>query len=132
MISYQLGWMSLVLSWEEQEQKGSKVITPTSDYKWNNLGNLYKEFYKKYDGYSLEELISTFKLLTNDIVKLINDYSEEEVFEQNKRNWASSTPSNWPIWKWIHINTVAPFKNFRLKIRRYKKLLIDKNFNEKI
>ena len=29
----------------------------------------------------------------------------------------NTTPSSWPIWKWIHINIVAPFKLFRIKIR---------------
>lgn len=35
--------------------------------------------------------------------------------------WASSTPSKWRVWKWIHINIVAPFKSFRTKIRKWKK-----------
>ena len=26
-IAYQLGWMKLVLSWEEKEKKGGKVVT---------------------------------------------------------------------------------------------------------
>ncbi|MER2002308.1 MAG: ClbS/DfsB family four-helix bundle protein, partial [Carnobacterium inhibens] len=26
-------------------------------------------------------------------------------------------------WKWIHINTVAPFTNFRTKIRKWKKAI---------
>lgn len=30
--------------------------------------------------------------------------------------------TNWPIWKWVHINTVAPFKTFRRKICKWKKL----------
>lgn len=38
--------------------------------------------------------------------------------------WAASTPSNWPVWKWVHINTVAPFKSFRSKIRKWKRLNI--------
>ncbi|KWZ73162.1 hypothetical protein HMPREF3198_01521 [Winkia neuii] len=31
-------------------------------------------------------------------------------------------PSAWPVWKWVHINTVAPFTTFRTKIRKWKKL----------
>lgn len=42
------------------------------------------------------------------------------------RNW-SSNKAQWPIWKWIHINSVAPFKNFRTKIRRWKKLSLNKD-----
>jgi len=122
MIAYQLGWMNLILDWEEQEQQGQIVITPTPDHKWNNLGGLYESFYEKYKGYSLKELCTMFTRAEQQIVELINSYTDDELFEQGGRKWSSSTPSNWPIWKWIHINTVAPFKTFRTKIRKWKKL----------
>ena len=122
MISYQLGWMNLLLDWEKQEQQGHTVITPAKNYKWNNLGGLYESFYNEYDKYTLEELSDMFIKKEQQIVELINSYTDVELFEQGGRNWSSSTPSNWPIWKWIHINTVAPFKSFRTKIRKWKKL----------
>lgn len=49
--------------------------------------------------------------------------TESELFESGQRAWASSTPSAWPVWKWVHINTVAPFTTFRTKIRKWKKLV---------
>ncbi|MVX65680.1 ClbS/DfsB family four-helix bundle protein [Clostridium chromiireducens] len=122
MIAYQLGWMDLILDWEKQEQQGHVVITPTPDYKWNNLGGLYESFHEKYKGYTLKELCTMFTRAKQQIVELINSYTDDELFRQGGRKWSSSTPSNWPIWKWIHINTVAPFKTFRTKIRKWKKL----------
>lgn len=122
MISYQLGWMSLILDWEKQEQQGHTVITPAKNYKWNNLGGLYESFYNEYDKYTLKELSDLFMKKEQQIIELIDSYTDVELFEQGGRSWSSSTPSNWPIWKWIHINTVAPFKSFRTKIRKWKKL----------
>lgn len=122
MIAYQLGWMNLILDWEKQEQKGEDVITPAPNYKWNNLGGLYESFYKKYKEYSLKELCIIFTETEEQIIELINSYTDVELFQQGGRKWSSSTPSNWAIWKWIHINTVAPFKTFRTKIRKWKKL----------
>lgn len=122
MISYQLGWMNLLLDWEKQEQQGDTVITPAKNYKWNNLGGLYESFYNEYDKYTLKELSDMFIKKEQQIIELIDSYTDVELFEQGGRNWSSSTPSNWPIWKWIHINTVAPFKSFRSKIRKWKKL----------
>lgn len=122
MIAYQLGWMNLILDWENQEQQGDIVITPTPDYKWNNLGGLYDSFYKQYEGYTLKELCTMFIKAEEQIIELINKYTDIELFQQGGRKWSSSTPSNWPIWKWIHINTVAPFKSFRTKIRKWKNL----------
>lgn len=122
MIAYQLGWMNLIFDWEKQEQQGHIVITPTPDYKWNNLGGLYEGFYEKYKGYTLKELCTMFIKAEQQIVELINGYTDVELFQQGGRKWSSSTLSNWPIWKWIHINTVAPFNSFRTKIRKWKKL----------
>lgn len=122
IIAYQLGWMNLILKWEELEKEGVEVKTPTNNYKWNNLGGLYKEFYLEYENYSLNELTKEFNKIVDKIIELIMNYSDEELFKQNQRQWASTTKSNWPIWKWIHINTVAPFKTFRTKIRKWKKL----------
>lgn len=122
MIAYQLGWFNLLLDWEKQEQQGFIVITPHVDYKWNNLGGLYEMFYRQYENYSLQELRSTFEETVGKIIKLTEGYTEVELFQSGGRRWASSTPANWPIWKWIHINTVAPFKSFRTKIRKWKKL----------
>ena len=44
----------------------------------------------------------------------------ETLFVPEQRKWAT-TPAKWPVWKWIHINTVAPFKNFRAHLRKWKK-----------
>lgn len=122
MIAYQLGWMNLILSWEEEEERGMVVITPHKDYKWNNLGGLYESFYKVYESYSLEELCNLFEERKKKIIELLDSYTDYELFQPGGRRWAASTPANWPLWKWIHINTVAPFKSFRSKIRKWKKL----------
>lgn len=121
MIAYQLGWLNLIQSWENDNKNNIPVVTPSPDYKWNNLGGLYQEFYKTYSNYTLEQLINQFNKEVDSIIELIKSLDNETLFESGKRQWASSTPSKWPVWKWIHINTVAPFKSFRTKIRKWKK-----------
>ena len=122
MIAYQLGWINLILSWEQDNKDGKEVITPTPDYKWNNLGGLYQNFYDQYADNSLETLIDMFERDVKKIIQLVESYNDKELFEQGGRQWATTTPSSWPIWKWLHINTVAPFKSFRTKIRKWKKI----------
>ena len=127
MIAYQLGWMELIQRWDHDELEGKEVITPAPGYKWNRLGDLYQAFYDKYKIYSLSELCQMFLLAVDSLIEWVGQFSNDELYQSDKRKWASSTPSNWPIWKWIHINTVAPFKSFRAKIRKWKKL---KNSNQ--
>jgi hypothetical protein len=56
------------------------------------------------------------------MVAWFDGFTDDEVFKPDGRKRASSTASNWPIWKRVHINTVAPFKSFRSQIRKWKKL----------
>lgn len=37
MLAYQLGWMDLLLGWEEGERAGRKVVTPAPGHRWNRL-----------------------------------------------------------------------------------------------
>lgn len=65
----------------------------------------------------------------NELYTLIESFSDDELFLPNQRSWAT-TKAMWPVWKWIHINTVAPFTNFRTKIRKWKKsVLIEKTLD---
>lgn len=43
-LAYQVGWTTLVLKWEEDERKGLQVKTPSDEFKWNQLGELYSGF----------------------------------------------------------------------------------------
>jgi hypothetical protein len=121
MLAYQIGWLELVMSWEKSEIAGKEVIMPAPGIKWNKLGDLYQSFYEKYKELSLSNLLKKFEKTKSAFIKFIDQLDEDEIFGENKRKWASSTPSKWPIWKWIHINSVAPFTNFRTKIRKWKK-----------
>jgi len=121
MIAYQLGWLNLVMGWDKDEREGKHVVTPCEGCKWNDLGKLYQSFYNKYSVYSLAELRDLFDNTVSNFIKWLEGFSEEEIFTQGSRKWAQSTPSNWPVWKWVHINSVAPFKSFRGKIRKWKK-----------
>ncbi|MDR0908396.1 MAG: ClbS/DfsB family four-helix bundle protein [Spirochaetaceae bacterium] len=122
MIAYQLGWMSLIRGWDKDELAGKTVVTPAPGLKWNQMGVLYDGFYKQYVAKSLKELRTQFVKDLDSFIKWFDGFTDDEVFKSGGRKWASSTSSNWPIWKWVHINTVAPFTNFRSKIRKWKKM----------
>lgn len=119
-ISYQIGWTHLLLQWETDEKNGIEVKTPTPEYKWNNLKGLYHSFYEQYGSYSLAEQRELLKRQVDEIITWIESLDDNILFVPEQRKWAT-TPAKWPVWKWIHINTVAPFKNFRTQLRKWKK-----------
>ena len=42
------------------------------------------------------------------------------------RKWADKATKTpiWEVYKYIHVNTVAPFGTFRTKIRKWKKIAL--------
>lgn len=122
MIAYQLGWLKLIQKWDHDEALGYDVFMPAKGYKWNQLGALYQSFYDTYQEQSLADLKTAFVSAVDEVIQWLTTFNEADLFEPDSRNWASSTPSKWPVWKWVHINTVAPFKSFRTQIRKWKKL----------
>lgn len=122
MIAYHLGWLGLIKKWDEDEAAGKKVVMPAEGYGWNNLVNLYQSFYDKYEYYTLAELQELFKARVEIFVAWLNHFTDDEIFAAAARNWASSAPFDWPIWKWVHINIITPFKSFRSAVSRWKEL----------
>ncbi len=86
------------------------------------MGAIYEGFYASYNTQSLVELKQMYQEAVSGLLNWLQGFSADELFQAGGRKWAQSTPSNWPIWKWVHINTAAPFKTFRSKIRKWKKL----------
>ena len=110
MIAYQLGWLDLVKSWDDAELAGQTPVLPEEGYKWNQLG------------YSLQELIQLFKQKLATWNSWIESLDDNTLFTKDARNWTKPYPSAWPVARFIHINSIAPFKSFRTKIRKWKKL----------
>ena len=57
---------------------------------------------------------------------MIDSMSEEELFQPHMRRWADDATKTavWEVYKFIHVNTAAPFGTFRTKIRKWKKAVL--------
>ena len=67
-LAYQIGWTTLVLKWEEDERKGLQAKTPSNEFKWNQLGDLYQWFNDTYAHLSLRE---PKRVLVNKKLKIV-------------------------------------------------------------
>ena len=125
-LAYQVGWTTLVLKWEEDEKKGNEVKTPSDKFKWNQLGELYQWFTENYAHKSLYELKEQLTENVKKIYLMIDELTDEELFKPHMRKWAdeATKTATWEVYKFIHVNTVAPFGTFRTKIRKWKKLVL--------
>ena len=125
-LAYQVGWTTLVLKWEKDERTGLTVKTPSDKFKWNELGKLYQWFTDTYAHLSIQELKAKLSDNINSIYAMIDSLSEEELFKPHMRKWADEATKTavWEVYKFIHVNTVAPFGTFRTKIRKWKKIVL--------
>lgn len=125
-LAYQVGWTTLILKWESDEQSGLEVKTPTETFKWNQLGELYQHFTETYASLTIKELTAQLNDNVDAIGNMIDSMSDEVLFKPHMRNWADSATKNavWEVYKFIHINTVAPFGTFRTKIGKWKKVAL--------
>ena len=125
-LAYQVGWTTLVLKWEQDERNGLEVKTPSDQFKWNQLGALYQWFTDTYAGMSINELRTMLDTNIQKIYEMIDSMSDEDLFTPHRRKWADGATKSavWEVYKFIHINTVAPFGTFRTKVRKWKKLML--------
>ena len=70
-LAYQVGWTTLVLKWEDDERKGLQAKTPSNEFKWNQLGDLYQWFNDTYAHLSLRE---PKRVLVNKKLKIVTDF----------------------------------------------------------
>ena len=87
---------------------------------------MYQWFTDTYAHLSLKELKGILDDNIQKIFAMIDSMTEEELFFPHKRKWADEATKTavWEVYKFIHVNTVAPFGTFRTKIRKWKKLLL--------
>ena len=97
--------------------------TPSDEFKWNQLGELYQWFTDTYAHLSLQELKAELKENVKSICAMIDSLSADELFKPHMRKWAddATKAAVWEVYRFIHVNTVAPFGTFRTKIRKWKK-----------
>ena len=120
-LAYQLGWLNLLLSWEEQEQRGLTVQTPAEGYKWNQLGALYQSFYQTYGQMSLESQLIALQDTLEKLLHWIDSLSEDELFYLN--NGLGRPPKHNGLFGNGFTLIALPFTSFRTQIRKWKKLV---------
>lgn len=87
---------------------------------------MYQWFTYTYAHLSLEELKARLKENIASIYTMIDTLSKEELFKPHMRGWADEATKTavWEVYKFIHVNTVAPFGTFRTKIRKWEKAVL--------
>ncbi len=114
LVAYLIGWGELVLKWNEGIERNQRVDFPETGYKWNQLGQLAKKFYKDYEKDNYKILLEKLDKTVCKILLLIDSKTDRELYH---KDWYDK----WSLGRLIQLNTSSPYKNATARIRKWKK-----------
>ncbi len=84
-------WHQLLLNWVGQSQKGiSKPFIP-APYNWKSYGQMNVEFWEKHQQTELEDAMKMLKESHAEVLKLIEEFSNEELFQKGSFAWVGGS-----------------------------------------
>ncbi|MGB4778091.1 ClbS/DfsB family four-helix bundle protein [Microbacterium sp.] len=116
LVAYLIGWNQQVLAWHARRAEGLPDELPAPGIKWNELGSLAQRYYSEHASDSWESLRAQLCNAKEQIVSLIQGYSNEELYGQS---WYS----NYSMGRMISLNTSSPYANARGRIREWLRTL---------
>lgn len=83
-------WHHLFLEWYSIGMTGGKPEMPAKAYTWKTTPELNKKIWKQYRGDDLQEVMIRFHESFKKVYQLIQQHSNEELFEKKRYKWTGS------------------------------------------
>lgn len=84
-------WHTLLQGWYKAGVKNEKPDIPAKGYTWKTTPDLNKAIQKMYADTNLSEAKRLFKKSHSNIRKIIEQHSNEELFEKKRYKWTGTT-----------------------------------------
>lgn len=83
-------WQQLLLGWVAANEKGKEKPFIPEPYSWKTYGDMNVEFWQKHQKTSLEDARKLFEQSHQDVMKLLEKYSNEELFDRGVFAWVNT------------------------------------------
>lgn len=83
-------WHQLLLTWIRANEQGEERPFIPEPYSWKTYGDMNVEFWKKHQKTSLEEARQMFEKSHSEVVKMLDKYSNEELFTRGVFSWVNT------------------------------------------
>ncbi|KDP88331.1 hypothetical protein CF70_031045 [Cupriavidus sp. SK-3] len=113
LVSYLIGWNTLVLRWTSRRAQGLEVDFPETGFKWNELGKLAQKFYADYAGHSYPALLHMLADANAGIVALVTALDDASLYGEP---WYGK----YTLGRMIQLNTSSPYENARGRLRKWR------------
>lgn len=112
LIAYQIGWGKCLIKWYESGLKGEIPVMPGEGFSTWDYTAIARHFYQKYQYRHPDEQCQVFHHL---VLQLLDIVEKEHLAGNLDRlgiwPWCTlKSGKQWPLSKWIKINTSSPYK----------------------
>ncbi|MBA3815675.1 MAG: ClbS/DfsB family four-helix bundle protein [Parachlamydiaceae bacterium] len=112
LIAYQIGWGKCLIRWYEAGINNEIIEMPGDGFlKWDYVG-LAQHFYKTYCYDSFDQQMNIFQQTVLRIFEIIQiEHQTGNLDRIGVWSWCTlPSGKQWPLSKWIKVNTAAPYK----------------------
>ncbi|MBA2726728.1 MAG: ClbS/DfsB family four-helix bundle protein [Parachlamydiaceae bacterium] len=122
LIAYQIGWGKCLIRWYEAGIEGKIPEMPGEGFSTWDYNAVAKHFYQRYTYDTSEQQISVFHEVVSRILEITQaEYQKGNLDRLGVWPWCTlSSGKQWPLSKWIQVNTVAPYKRAIKLIKKTK------------
>ena len=107
-------WTESVLDWIDAGKRGEEPITPAPGYAWKETPRLNADIIDRSRDLSLETLVQRLTAGAERTLVTIDSLDDHELLDRRHFEWAG----NYPIARWISINTARQYTTARTYVRR--------------
>ena len=120
IIAYQIGWGKALLNWYAAGLRDEVPIMPLTEFpKWN-YKSIAQHFYQAYSYDGLHRQKEIFHEIVEKILEITEkEHASGNLYNLGVWNWCTlASGKQWPLYKWIKINTSAPYKKAAQLIKK--------------
>lgn len=120
LIAYQIGWGRCLIKWYESGINEEKPEMPGEGFSTWNYAAIAQHFYVKYQFDRIEQQEKAFYQVVFEILNIVeNEFQTGNLEKIGVWPWCTLlSGKQWPLSKWIRVNTSAPHKRAYSAIRK--------------
>lgn len=120
LLAYQIGWGRSLIRWYEAGIQNDVPQMPGDGFLTWNYVAIAQHFYQKYRYDAAEKQLLEFHQVISRILDIVRDEMQSGNLERiGVWSWCTlSSGKEWPLSKWVRVNTVSPYRRASQLLRR--------------
>lgn len=114
LLAVRLWWTEHVVTWIEAGRRGEIPITPAEGYGWRETPILNADIVRRSRRRSYRSICERLEQGYGQVLRTIDSLDDRELLDVGAFEWAG----NYPVARWLSINTTRQYTSARTLVRR--------------